>query len=123
MSKMHIRQKASFVIFGLAMVCCSALSAQEGGEFVRLKHGLPNILKVTNVRVYSDSPTSAKISIWLDVKKGKIVSISRGGGEWLITVRTRGRVSAYLVPEKSFKIVGEETKSVKNRAMHFAESG
>ncbi|GJQ60543.1 MAG: hypothetical protein SCALA701_33440 [Candidatus Scalindua sp.] len=120
---MRIRKKVILLIFGLAMLCCSALFAQEGSDFVRLKHGLPNILKVTNVRVYSDNPTSAKISIWLDVKKGKIVSISRGGGEWLITVRTRGKVSAYLVSEKSFKIVGEETKTVKIRAMHFAESG
>ncbi|MDR4505649.1 MAG: hypothetical protein MRK01_12820 [Candidatus Scalindua sp.] len=118
---MQIRQKAGFLIFSLAMACCSVLSAQEGGGPVRLKHGLPNVLKVTNVRVYSDSPTSAKISIWLEVKKGKIVSVSRGEGEWLITVRTRGKVSSYLVSEKSFKIVGEETKSVKVRAIHFAE--
>ncbi len=120
---MHIRQKVGFLIFCLALLYSSSLFAQEGGGLVRLKHGLPNILKVTNVRVYSDSPTSAKISIWLHVKKGKIVSISRGGGEWLITLRTRGKVSAYLVSEKSFKIVGEETKSVKIRAMHFEEGG
>ncbi|MCP5007292.1 MAG: hypothetical protein GY941_25630 [Planctomycetes bacterium] len=119
---MHFYKKAGFLIFGIVMFCSSTLFAQQGNDLVRLKHGLPNVLKVTNVRVYSDSATSARISVWIDVKKGKIVSVSRGGGEWLITVRTRGKVSAYLVPEKSFKIVGEESKSVKIRALHFAES-
>jgi hypothetical protein len=79
-------------------------------------------LKVTNVRVYSDSPTSAKISVWINVKNGKIVSVSRGGGDWIITLRTRGKVSTYVVSEKSFKIAGEESKAVKIRALHFTES-
>ncbi|HDY66442.1 MAG: hypothetical protein V3T79_01895 [Candidatus Scalindua sediminis] len=110
------------LIFGLLLFCCSTVFAQKGDVFVRLKHSLPNILKVTNVRVYSDSPTSAKISVWINVKNGKIVSVSRGGGDWIITLRTRGKVSTYVVSEKSFKIAGEESKAVKIRALHFTES-
>jgi hypothetical protein len=75
------------------------------------------------VRVYSDSSTSAKISVWINVKKGKIVSVSRGGGDWIITLRRRGEVSTYVVSEKSFKVVGEESKSVRIRALHFSEGG
>ncbi|ODS30878.1 MAG: hypothetical protein SCARUB_04007 [Candidatus Scalindua rubra] len=109
------------LIFGLLIFYCSTTFAQKGDVFVRLKHGLPNVLKVTNVRVYSDSSTSAKISVWIDVKKGKVVSVSRGKGDWIITIRSRGKVSTYVVSEKSFKIVGEESKSVKIRALHFSE--
>ncbi len=109
------------LIFGLLIFYCSTTFAQTGDVFVRLKHGLPNVLKVTNVRVYSDSSTSAKISVWIDVKKGKVVSVSRGKGDWIITIRTRGQVSTYVVSEKSFKIVGEESKAVKIRALHFSE--
>jgi len=100
---------------------CSMAFAQRRDVSVKLKHGLPNILKVTNVRIYSDSPTSAKISIWVNVKKGKIVSVARGKGDWIITIRTRGQVSTYVVAEKSFKVVGQESKAVKIRALHFTE--
>jgi hypothetical protein len=109
------------LIFSLLLFCCSSVFAQEDDVFVKLRHGLPNIMKVTNVRVYSDSPTSAKISVWINVKKGKIVSISRGGGDWIITLRTHGEVSTYVVSEKSFKVVGEESKVVTIRALHFTE--
>ncbi len=110
------------LIFALLLFCCSTVFAQSGDVFVKLRHGLPSIMKVTNVRVYSDSPTSAKISVWVNVKKGKVISISRGGGDWIITLRTRGEVSTYVVSEKSFKVVGEESKTVKIRALHFTES-
>ena len=120
---MSFRHMINFLIICLVFSYGSLLFAQQEDDFVRIKHGLPNILKVTNVRVYSDSPTSAKISIWIDVKMGKIVSISRGGSDWIITVRSRGKVSAYVVSEKSFKIVGEESKSVNIRAMHFTDGG
>ena len=86
------------------------------------KHGLPNILKVTNVRIYSESPTSAKISIWVNVKKREIVSVTCGKGDWIVIARTRGQVSTYVVTEKSFKVVGEESKAAKIRALHFTES-
>lgn len=108
--------------FSLLLFCTSTVFGQGVDTFVRLKHGLPNILKVTNVRVYSDSPTSAKISIWINVKNGKVVSISRGGGDWIITLRSRGKVSTYVVSEKSFRLVGEESKAVTIRALHFTES-
>jgi len=111
------------LILGFSMFYCAAAFAQRGDTMVRLKHGLPNTMKVTNVRVYSDSSTTAKISIWINVKKGKIVSISRGGSDWIISLRTRGSVSVYVVSEKSFKISGEESKSVKIRALHFVENG
>ena len=120
---MYFRRVAKFLIVCFVMSYGSLLFAQQEDNSVRIKHGLPNVLKVTNVRVYSDSPTSAKISIWIDVKTGKIVSISRGGSDWIITVRSRGKVSAYVVSEKSFKIVGEESKSVNIRALHFADGG
>jgi predicted small secreted protein len=110
------------LVFSLLLFCCSTVLGQGVDVFVKLKHALPNILKVTNVRVYSDSPTSAKISVWIDVKDGKVVSISRGGGDWIITLRTRGKVSTYVVSEKSFKVVGEESKAVTIRALHFTES-
>lgn len=109
------------LILGFSIFYCSAAFAQEGDNFVKLRHGLPNVLKVTNVRVYSDSPASAKISIWIDIKNGKIVSVSRGQGDWIITLRTHGQVSTYVVSEKSFKVVGQESKSVSIRALHFSE--
>ncbi len=111
------------LVFGLLLFYGSTVFAQGVDAFVKLRHGLPNVLKVTNVRVYSDSPTSAKISVWINVKKGKIVSVSRGGGDWVITLRTRGEVSTYVVSEKSFKVVGEESKAVRIRALHFSEGG
>ncbi len=111
------------LILGLSIFYCSMAIAQNRDVSVKLKHGLPNILKVTNVRVYSDSSTTAKISIWIAVKKGEIVSVSRGKGDWIITLRTRGQVSTYVVAEKSFKVVGQESKTVKIRALHFAEGG
>ena len=110
------------LILGFSIFYCSTAFAQEGDNFVKLRHGLPNVLEVTNVRVYSDSPASAKISIWIAVK-GKVVSVSRGKEDWIITIRTRGQVSTYVVPEKSFKIVGEESKAVQIRALHFTEGG
>ena len=110
------------LVIGLSIFNCSATFAQSRDVSVKLKHGLPNILKVSNVRVYSDSSTSAKISIWVNVKKGKIVSVARGKGDWIITIRTPGQVSTYVVAEKSFKVVGQESKAVKIRALHFTES-
>lgn len=111
------------LVFGLLLFYCSTVFAQGNDAFVKIRHGLPNILKVTNVRVYSDSSTSVKISVWINVKKGKIVSVSRGGGDWIITLRRRGEVSTYVVSEKSFKVVGEESKAVRIRALHFTEGG
>lgn len=110
------------LIFSLSMFYCTTVFAQSRDTMVRLKHGLPNIMKVTNVRVYSASSTSTKISVWINVKKGEIVSVSRGGSDWIISLRTRGSVSTYVVSEKSFKIAGEESKSVKIRALHFVEN-
>ena len=109
------------LIVSILLFCCSTIFAQSGDYCVRLKHDFPNTLKVTNVRVYSDSPTSARISVWLSVKDGKIVSVSRGGSDWIITLRTKGKVSTYIVSEKSFKIAGEESKAIKLRALHFTE--
>ena len=110
------------LVIGLSIFNCSATFAQSRDVSVIPKHGLPNILKVTNVRVYSDSPTSAKISIWVNVKKGKIVGVARGKGDWIITIRTHGQVSTYVVTEKSFKIVGQESKAITIMALHFTES-
>ena len=113
--------KALILVFSIFY--CSITFAQNRDVSVKLRHGLPNVLKVTNVRVYSGSSTSSKISIWIAVKKGKVVSVSRGKGDWIITIRTRGQVSTYVVSEKSFKIVGEESKVVQIRALHFTEGG
>ena len=110
------------LILGFSIFFCSITLAQDRDVSVKLRHGLPNVLKVTNVRVYSDSSSSARISIWIAVK-GKVVSVSRGKEDWIITIRTRGQVSTYVVPEKSFKIVGEESKVVQIRALHFTEGG
>lgn len=109
------------LFFGALIFYCTVTYAQRGEDYVRIKHGLPNILKVTNVRVYSESPKSALISVWISVKKGKIVSIGRDSGDWIITLRIREKVSTYAVPEKSFKIAGQESKRVKIRAMHYIE--
>ena len=111
------------LILGISILYCSSAFAQNRDVSVKLRHGLPNVLKVTNVRVYSANSTSSKISIWIAVKKGKVVSVSRGKGDWIITIRTRGQVSTYVVSEKSFKIVGEESKAVQIRALHFTEGG
>lgn len=118
---MSTRQIIKTLILGFSIFYCSTAFAQEGDNFVKLRHGLPNVLKVTNVRMYSDSPASAEISIWIDIKNGKIVSVSRGQGDWIITLRTHGQVSTYVVSEKSFKVVDQESKAVSIRALHFSE--
>lgn len=110
------------LILGFSIFYCSITFAQSGDNFVKLKHGLPNILKVTNVRMYSDTPSCVKISVWINVKSGKVLSVSRADGDWIITIRSHGQVSTYVVAEKSFKVTGEESKSVKIRALHFTES-
>jgi len=110
------------LILCLSLFCCSITIAQNRDDSVKLKHGLPNILKVTSVRVYSDSPTSAEISVWIAIKSGKIVNVSRDKGDWIITLRTRGQVSTYVVAEKSFKVIGQESKAENIRALHFTEA-
>ncbi len=109
------------LILCLSLFYCSMAIAQDRDTSVKLKHGFPNTLKVTSVRVYSESSTSAKISIWISVKKGKIVSASRDKGDWIIALRTRGQVSTYVIAEKSIKVVGQESKKVQIRALHFTE--
>ncbi len=46
------------LVIGLSIFYCSMTFAQSRDISVKLKHGLPNILKVSNVRVYSDSHIS-----------------------------------------------------------------
>ena len=68
---------------------------------------------MTNVRVYSGSSTSSKISIWIAVKKGKVVSVSRGKGDWIITIRTRGQVSTYVVSENPSRSLAKNPRLYK----------
>lgn len=89
---------------------------------IRLKTGLPSIFAVDGVRQISDNAEESVLNISVSVKKGKIESVSKDGGFWIVTVRTSSKeASTYLIKEGQFKIVGEESKKVMINAIHWKD--
>lgn len=89
---------------------------------VRIKSGMPNVFSVDNVRKISDRSGEALLNINVSVKKGRILSVSRDSGFWVVTVRTSGRsASTYVINERKFRIIGDESKKVVIHAIHWKD--
>ncbi|MCF6158093.1 MAG: hypothetical protein E3K32_05880 [wastewater metagenome] len=113
-------------IFACIFVLCSISSIAYGQMYesplIRLKTGLPSVFEVEGVRRISDTDTESLLNINVNVKKGRIESVSKDGGLWVITVRTSGKeASTYLVKDSKFKIIGEESKKVTINAIHWKD--
>ena len=89
---------------------------------IRLKSGLPSVFAVESVRQITEGDQESVLNISVTVKKGKIESVGRDGGCWVVTVRTSGKeASTYLIKDSQFKIVGEESKKVIVNAIHWKD--
>lgn len=89
---------------------------------IRLKSGLPSVFSVERVRQITGSEEESVLNINVTVKKGKIESVSRDNGCWIITIRTSSKeASTYLVKDNQFKIAGEESKKVVVNAIHWKD--
>lgn len=115
------------IVVCMLAICCTAFSAF--GQFfeyespeIRLKTGLPSVFTVENVRQVSGGDEESVLNIGVSVKKGRIESVSRDGGCWIITVRTGSKeASTYLIKDSQFKIMGEESKKVSINAIHWKD--
>ncbi len=89
---------------------------------IRLKTGMPSIFAVDSVRQISDNSDESVLNIVVTVKKGRIESVSKDGGYWVVTVRTSSKdASTYLIKDSQFKIIGEESKKVAINAIHWKD--
>jgi len=115
-------------VFVCMFLLCS-ISFTAFGQFydyeapeVRLKTGLPSVFALESVRQISEGNEESVLNISVSVKKGKIESVSRDGGCWIVTVRTSSKeASTYLIKDSQFKIVGEESKKVIVNAIHWKD--
>src|SRR5574337_597314 len=113
-------------IFVYVFLLCSISVSAFGQSFeyespeIRLKTGLPSVFSVESVRQISGGDEESILNIGVSVKKGRIESVSRDGGCWIVTVRTSSKeASTYLIKDNQFKIVGEESKKVIVNAIHW----
>jgi hypothetical protein len=89
---------------------------------IRLKAGLPSVFQVNNVRQISDREGEAELNVSITVKKGKIESVSRDGGCWIVTIRSGSNdASTYLIKDSQFRIADEESKKVIVNAIHWKD--
>ena len=115
-------------IFVYVLALCS-ISFTAFGQFydyetpgIRLKTGLPSVFAVEGVRSISEGEEESVLNIVVAVKKGRIESVSRDGGCWIVTVRTSSKeASTYLIKDGQFKIIGEESKKVIVNAIHWKD--
>ena len=115
-----------FLLIVVSVLCGVSFTAR--GEYyddvpeIRLKTGLPSVFAVESVRQISDGQDESVLNIGVFVKKGRIESVSRDGGIWIVTVRTSSKeASTYLIKDSQFKIVGEESKKVIVNAIHWKD--
>ncbi len=116
----------TFIYFGILL--CSTPLALYGQYYdydvpeIRLKAGLPSVFTVENVRQISDTEGESVLNISVIVKKGRIESVSRDGGCWIVTVRSNSKeASTYIIKDSQFKIMGEESKKVTVNAIHWKD--
>ncbi|MBM4053169.1 MAG: hypothetical protein FJ264_00555 [Planctomycetes bacterium] len=89
---------------------------------IRLKTGLPSVFTVNNARQISGNDEEAVLSVNITLKSGRIESVSKDGGYWIITVRTNSKsASTYLIKDSQFKIAGEESKKVIVSSIHWKD--
>lgn len=111
----------TFVWFVIPALAFGQFYEYESPE-IRLKTGMPNIFSVDSVRQISDSSDESVLNIVVTVKKGRIESVSKDGGNWIVTVRTSSKdASTYLIKDSQFKIMGEESKKVAINAIHWKD--
>ena len=111
----------AFVWFAIPTLAFGQLHEYDSPE-IRLKTGMPNIFNVDSVRQLSDSSDESVLNIVVSVKKGRIESVCKDGGLWVVTVRTGSKdASTYLIKDSQFKIMGEESKKVAINAIHWKD--
>lgn len=89
---------------------------------IKLKTGMPSVFAVESVRQISDNEGESVLNVNVLVKKGRIESVSRDGGCWIVTVRASSKeASTYLIKDSQFKIIGEESKKVTVNAIHWKD--
>lgn len=111
----------AFVWFIIPTLAFGQLHEYDSPE-IRLKTGMPNIFTVESVRQISDSSDESVLNIVVIVKKGRVESVSKDGGNWIVTVRTGSKdASTYLIKDSQFKIMGEESKKVAINAIHWKD--
>lgn len=118
----YMRNKVFIFVFVLNSITISAFGQLYEAPEIRLKTALPSIFNIDNVRQVSEKEGESELSISIVVKKGKIESVSRDGGYWIVTVRSSSKeASTYLIKDSQFKIAGEESKKVIINAIHWKD--
>ncbi|MFN3532302.1 MAG: hypothetical protein ACK41Q_07300 [Candidatus Brocadia sp.] len=118
--------KSKIFVWVLALCCISFTAFGQAFEYeaplIRLKPGLPTVFAIEGVREISGGEEESVLNVSISVKKGRIESVSRDAGCWVVTVRTSSKeASTYLLKDSLFKIVGEESKKVIVNAIHWKD--
>ncbi len=119
-----MKNKISLCIFLVCSISFNvfAQSFEYESPEIRLKAGLPSVFVVESVRQISGGDEEAVLNISVNVKKGRIESVSRDGGCWVVTVRIGSKeASTYLIKDSMLKIMGEESKKVSINAIHWKD--
>ncbi len=121
-----MKNKVKILIGILAWLSIAATTFGQSYDYetplIRLKTGLPSVFAVESVRQIYEGDAETVLNIVVSVKKGRIESVSKDGGYWIITVRTNSKeASTYTVKDSKFKIVGEESKKVTINAIHWKD--
>src|SRR5574342_1118416 len=110
-----------FLLCGISSTVFGQFYDYEAPE-IRLKTGLPSVFAVEGVRSISEGEEESVLNISVAVKKGRIESVCKDGGVWIVTVRTSSKeASTYLIKDSQFKIIGEESKKVTINAIHWKD--
>lgn len=110
-----------WVLLGLSLPAFGQSYEYEAPE-IRLRTGLPTVFTVESVRQITGSDEESVLNIGISIKKGKIESVSRDAGTWVVTIRTSSKeASTYLIKDSQFKIMGEESKKVMVNAIHWKD--
>lgn len=120
------KMKSRFFVYVFALCCISFTAFGQSFEYdaplIRLKPGLPTVFSIEGVREIYGGDEESILNISISVKKGRIESVSRDAGCWVVTVRTGGKeASTYVIKDSLFRIVGEESKKVVVNAIHWKD--
>ncbi|MEP9409868.1 MAG: hypothetical protein HRF42_00415 [Candidatus Brocadia sp.] len=108
-------------------LCCISFTAfgqafEYEAPLIRLKPGLPTVFAIEGVREIYGGEEESVLNVSISIKKGRIESVSRDAGCWVVTVRTSSKeASTYVIKDSQFKIVGEESKKVIVNAIHWKD--
>lgn len=124
-----MKSKFFVCVFALCCISLCCISFTTFGQsfdydapLIRLKSGLPSVFAVEGVREIYGGDEESVLNISISVKKGRIESVSRDAGCWVVTVRTGSKeASTYVIKDSLFRIVGEESKKVVVNAIHWKD--